>query len=571
VRDPVVMNHPAIAGQEDKIVERSAYRGVWYERGWRSTDDPDFTGDPGDPASWLTGEVTNRRLRLARTEGVNTAASGTTVLADLDGSGVVTSVWVAAGTSSAGKDLILAVYVDGEEDPAISVDLGTLFGSHYATSGDWHCDHVQGSANNTALGGTFTFPMPYGDGIRVEIQNPTAGAILTFGQVVYSDEQPPGYRLRSAGSTRLAPDAVAQAATFEFMDIEGAGWLVYNSIAGDGATASTWLERDVEVHIDGEVTPSFAATGLEDWFGGSWYWYGRQFVSSPYAFVAVNDTASTYRTCTAVDLLKWYQGIRFNESVRMVLGTEGNVTTDHTMAWCTLYYLDVRSADPAVDVPPPPIATALDLPGSAGAYVSTPDHASLDIVGDLDLRIDVALDDWTPSANQSLISKYTAGTNMRHWRLYVNSAGALAFTSTPDGATQTTMVSSANLSALANGERRAVRVTMDVDNGAAGRTVTFYTASTLAGSWTQLGTPQVVAGATTLHSGSAILEIGSHSIGVSDLASGTVYAAQVRSGLDGTVVANPDFTGQSASTTSFADSTGKTWTVNGAAAIVALP
>jgi len=58
MRDPVVMNHPAIPGQEDKIVERSAYRGVWYALGWRSTDDPDFTG-PGTftPQATLSGRV----------------------------------------------------------------------------------------------------------------------------------------------------------------------------------------------------------------------------------------------------------------------------------------------------------------------------------------------------------------------------------------------------------------------------------------------------------------------------------------------------------------------------------
>ena len=54
MRDPVVMNHPAIAGQEDKIVERSAYRAVWWGLGWRSTDDPSYVG--GQPAAPATLE-----------------------------------------------------------------------------------------------------------------------------------------------------------------------------------------------------------------------------------------------------------------------------------------------------------------------------------------------------------------------------------------------------------------------------------------------------------------------------------------------------------------------------------
>jgi len=68
VRDPVVMNHPAIAGQEDKIVERSAYRGVWYGRGWRSTDDPSYVGGDAAPPATLEQRVGRRpSLRAAET------------------------------------------------------------------------------------------------------------------------------------------------------------------------------------------------------------------------------------------------------------------------------------------------------------------------------------------------------------------------------------------------------------------------------------------------------------------------------------------------------------------------
>ena len=58
MRDPVVMNHPAIAGQEDKIVERNAYRALWWGLGWRSADDPDFAGPSTFiPQATLTGRV----------------------------------------------------------------------------------------------------------------------------------------------------------------------------------------------------------------------------------------------------------------------------------------------------------------------------------------------------------------------------------------------------------------------------------------------------------------------------------------------------------------------------------
>jgi len=55
------MNHPAIAGQEDKIVERNAYRAVWWGLGWLSADDPGFEGDPSGP-TLTAAQIQNRAI-----------------------------------------------------------------------------------------------------------------------------------------------------------------------------------------------------------------------------------------------------------------------------------------------------------------------------------------------------------------------------------------------------------------------------------------------------------------------------------------------------------------------------
>lgn len=205
----------------------------------------------------------------------------------------------------------------------------------------------------------------------------------------------------------------------------------------------------------------------------------------------------------------------------------------------------------------------LSLPGSAGAYASTPDAAALDITGDIDLRVDVALADWTPAAEQSLISKFVATGNQRSWRLYVNTAGTLGLATTADGTTQLFAASTVAVGA-ANGARVAVRATLDVDNGSAQRVATFYTAPSIAGPWTQLGAPVTTAGATSLFSGTAPVEVGSFNAGAGSPATGTFYAAEVRNGIAGTVVADPTF-GRATATTTFNDTTGKTWTRNGTA------
>jgi hypothetical protein len=209
--------------------------------------------------------------------------------------------------------------------------------------------------------------------------------------------------------------------------------------------------------------------------------------------------------------------------------------------------------------------TQLQLTGVSGSYSSTPNHASLQITSDLDLRVDADLPSWAAGVDQTLLARYVTTGNQRSYRLRLNSTGTMRFTWSPDGTALLNADSTATVPVTAG--RLAVRATIDVDNGSAQRVVTFYTAPSIAGPWTQLGTNTPVAGVTSIHAGTAPLEVGSVDNGTAVLTTGNILAAQVYSGIAGTLVANPDFTSRTPWVTSFADSTSKTWTVNGTAKI----
>jgi len=208
-------------------------------------------------------------------------------------------------------------------------------------------------------------------------------------------------------------------------------------------------------------------------------------------------------------------------------------------------------------------STRLRLPGTSGAYASTPDHASLDITGDLDLRWFGFTRNWA-TTQRSLVAKSATGNVS--FRLVIDTEGDPRLIWTTDGSTLIQQQSGTPLPATTS--TTAIRATLDVDNGSSQRVITFYTGPTLAGPWT-VHTTHTVAGVTSVFPGTAPLEVGSASGGTSQQFDGTVYGAEVRNGIGGTVVANPDFTAQTVKATSFADSTGKTWTVNGNATIVA--
>lgn len=204
-----------------------------------------------------------------------------------------------------------------------------------------------------------------------------------------------------------------------------------------------------------------------------------------------------------------------------------------------------------------------------GGYATTPDHADVDITGDIDLRAEATLDTWAAGTYRPLVSKWQFPGHLS-WILSITDAGLLRFSYSTDGTNFAWQESTAPVVA-GDGQRHAVRATCDVNNGAAGHTIAFYTAPTISGTWTQLGSSQVVPGTINFHAGTAPVEVGAYNAGNQaadwDSPNGTIHAAEIRAGIAGTVRANPDFSGRTAGTTGFTDTAGRAWTVVGRASI----
>lgn len=205
----------------------------------------------------------------------------------------------------------------------------------------------------------------------------------------------------------------------------------------------------------------------------------------------------------------------------------------------------------------------LSLPGTSGSYASTPDSAALSITGDIDIRVRVAMVDFTPASESFVIGKYVTAGDQRSWQLVfqAGSTGRLQFYRSTVGTagTTTNVVSSASTGAT-DGSLIWVRVTYATASG----NVIFYTSSDGV-TWSQLGTTQN-AGAGAIYDSTSPVTIGDRPPGTAIAAAAQVHSAEVRNGIDGTIVASPDFN-KPLSTTSFADAQGNTWTLNGSAVI----
>lgn len=213
-----------------------------------------------------------------------------------------------------------------------------------------------------------------------------------------------------------------------------------------------------------------------------------------------------------------------------------------------------------------PVGAALVTDGTATSYMSTPDVAALDIVGDIDLQADIMPDTWPPPADVTLLAKWADSTNQRSYRLDVLTTGQARIYWSTNGTNSFSATSTIPVPATI-GQRITVRATLDVDNGASGRTAAFSTASRITGTFFTLGASVVQAGVTSIFSGSAALTVGARDSGALGRFTGRTFAARVRSGIGGTIVANPLVYSQSPGTTNFVDSATRTWTVQAGASI----
>lgn len=210
--------------------------------------------------------------------------------------------------------------------------------------------------------------------------------------------------------------------------------------------------------------------------------------------------------------------------------------------------------------------------GTSFTSVRTTDKAALDIVGDLEVRVDVRPWVWRPAGRVIILaSKYRIGGDQRSWALYLTSAGRITFVWTTDGTTATRVFSSSTVSVPATTGRLSIKATMDVNNGAAGNTVRFYTATSIDGTYTQLGADVVTAGVTSIFSGTANLVAGSGDDNAPIFTNGISYGGRFY-GLHlynsaGTRVANPDFTTWDLDDTAVADGHSNTWDLSGQARI----
>jgi len=222
---------------------------------------------------------------------VSIEADEKAVLADIEGAGCVSRIWVtvAAPDLYVLRRAVLRMFWDGEENPSVEVPLGDFFGIGFSAY-----RHYTALPMGMSSGGYYCYlPMPFSKSARIELENESPKKINAFYyNITYHrfDELPED---QDSGRfhARWRHEKTRPGANYTILEAKGRGHYVGCNLNMQGRRPlSFWfLEGDEMIYVDGEKhPPAVHGTGTEDYFNAGWYFSKGKFFA-PYHGLTIKD------------------------------------------------------------------------------------------------------------------------------------------------------------------------------------------------------------------------------------------------------------------------------------------
>ncbi len=218
----------------------------------------------------------------------------THVMLDEQGPGVITHMWItflgpepqkwAPKGSANHQEMLLRMYWDGSQRPAVEAPLGDFFANCFGKRSEVVSLPVT-VANGTAY--NCFWRMPFRKSARIEIVNQSAKPIsLLYYNIdwIKKDRIPEDTPYFYAQYRQEYP--VKKGQDYVFLETKGKGHYVGTVLAVRTRSPAWFGEGDEKICIDGERKPSIQGTGTEDYFLCAW---GLKRTSTPYFGVPYFD------------------------------------------------------------------------------------------------------------------------------------------------------------------------------------------------------------------------------------------------------------------------------------------
>lgn len=259
----------------------------------------------------------------------------TLTLADIEDQGAIQSMWFAGHI---GRDFILRIYWEGNEQPSVECPLSDFFATPYAlmdpavpTKGPFAQISSLMVAVNPNRGMNCFWEMPFKKKCLITLENihPTQDRVVYF-QINYTlTEVPEDAAYFHAQFRRQNPLPFGEVYTI-VDNISGKGQYVGTSMGWGINNSGWWGEGEIKFYMDGdEQFPTICGTGTEDYFGGAFNWeVDGQYTTYTTPYMGMHQVLTPdglYKSQHRHAMYRWHvvDPIRFNCDLKVTIQALG--------------------------------------------------------------------------------------------------------------------------------------------------------------------------------------------------------------------------------------------------------
>ena len=296
-----------------------------------SVSPENLTGEKGKGGMAVIGSASHAARELGQGWKVNpylvSQPGETKILADVKGQGAIKHFWI-TDSAKAGRLLILRIYFDGHENPAVEAPLSDFFCNADYT--EYRQLSSLAICFNPNRGMNCYFEMPYFKSFRVEIENIGTAPCHIYYQIDCEEKVlAPETLYFHAQFRRINPLPYLQPYTI-LDNIKGNGHYVGTYMHWGVKSNGWWGEGEIKFYIDNDTEfPTICGTGTEDYFCGAYnFEVNGDYIefSTPYSGMQkVCHTDETYRSQRYFDMFRWHvvDPVYFKENLRITIQALG--------------------------------------------------------------------------------------------------------------------------------------------------------------------------------------------------------------------------------------------------------
>jgi hypothetical protein len=280
----------------------------------RSVSAENIDGGKGDGGRATTGTGAQAARELGQgwkvSPSINLPAGAQVDLARVTGPGVIKHFWVT--TTGSWRDMVLRMYWDGADEPAVEVPLGDFF--------------CNGWDSYSAVNSVPVVVAPY-RGFNAYWEMPFSKQLVVYYQVDYIEREV-GAGLGYFHARWRRENPLVEAGIYEVLNCpSGPGLYCGTYLAVGVSSPGWWGEGEFKFYLDGDMAfPTICGTGTEDYFGGAWDFDvpGNGYTTFSAPFIGLNQVVrpdGLYGSQQRFGMYRWHvpDPIAFESALRVTV------------------------------------------------------------------------------------------------------------------------------------------------------------------------------------------------------------------------------------------------------------